>query len=116
MGGELGTREEYESEFGETPITRLVRSIVGLDREAANKAFSQFLSEERLNSNQIKFVRMIIDYVVMNGYLGKEVLQQDPFRSLGSISDLFQENIQEARNIISVVDEINRNSEYIEGA
>lgn len=113
---ELGTREEYTKEFGETPITRLVRSIVGLEREAANQAFTQFLSEERLNSNQIKFVRLIIDYVVKNGYLEKEVLQQDPFRSLGSISDLFQDNIEEVRGIISVVDNINYNSEFIEGA
>src|SRR5699024_1412083 len=88
LWGELGSREDYEKEFGNTPITKLVRQIVGLDKQAVNEAFSEFLSEERLNANQIKFVKLIIDYVAKNGYLEKAVLQQDPFRSLGSVSEL----------------------------
>src|SRR5690625_971576 len=59
LWNELGTREEYENEFGDTSITRLVRQVVGLDREAVHEAFSEFLSEERLNAKQIKFVRLI---------------------------------------------------------
>ncbi|MBT2218263.1 hypothetical protein KK120_20885 [Virgibacillus dakarensis] len=108
---ELGTREDYEKEFGETPITRLVRQIVGVDKIAANQAFSEFLSSERLNTNQIKFVQLIIDYVVKNGYLEKKVLQQDPFRSLGSVSELFHNNIDDAKGIIAVINTINQNSE-----
>nr|WP_026679820.1 DEAD/DEAH box helicase family protein [Priestia megaterium] len=113
---ELGTKEEYEKEFGDTPITRLVRQIVGLDRQAANEAFSEFLAEQRLNSSQIKFVKLIMDYVIKNGYLEKRVLQEDPFRSLGSISELFQDNIDDARKIIHIIDQINNNSEFTEGA
>lgn len=114
---ELGTQQDYEKEFGDTPITRLVRQIVGLNKQAANEAFSEFLSEERLNSNQIKFVQLIIDYVVKNGYLEKKVLQEDPFRALGSVSDLFHDNIDDAREIIGVIDTINRNMEVeVEGA
>jgi len=116
LWNELGSKEDYENEFGDTPITRLVRQIVGLDRGAANAAFSEFLSEERLNGTQIKFVRLIIDYVVANGYLEKEVLHQDPFRTLGSVSDLFEGNIQEVQGILSIVDNINENVDVIEGA
>lgn len=39
---ELGTREDYEKEYGDTSVTKLVRQIVGLDPQAANAAFSQF--------------------------------------------------------------------------
>lgn len=116
LWNELGSKEDYENEFGDTPITRLVRQIVGLDRGAANAAFSEFLSEERLNAAQIKFVRLIIDYVVTNGYLEKEVLQQDPFRTLGSVSELFEDNIQDVRKILGVIDNINENVDSIEGA
>ena len=39
-----------------TIIGRLVRKIVGVDRAAVNEAFSCFMSEERLNINQMRFV------------------------------------------------------------
>ena len=116
MWNELGTREEYENEYGDTPITKLVRQVVGLDRGAVNAAFSEFLSEERLNAKQIQFVRLIIDYVVDKGYLERPTLHEDPFRTLGSISDLFEDNIQDVQAILSVVDSINKNVEAFEGA
>ncbi|PGX80403.1 DEAD/DEAH box helicase family protein [Priestia megaterium] len=113
---ELGTEDDYKKEFGDTPITKLVRQIVGLDQQAANEAFSEFLNEEKLNINQIKFVKLIIDYVVKNGTLEKKVLQEDPFRSLGSVTELFRDNIDDVRGIIGVIDMINRNTEEFEGA
>lgn len=117
LWNELGSKKDYENEFGNTPITRLVRQIVGLDRGAANAAFSEFLSEERLNAIQIKFVRLIIDYVVANGYLERESLQQDPFRTLGgSVSELFEDNTEDVKEILGVIDDINEKMEVIEGA
>lgn len=113
---ELGTEDDYKKEFGDTPITKLVRQIVGLDQQAANEAFSEFLNEEKLNVNQVKFVKLIIDYVVKNGTLEKRVLQEDPFRSLGSVTELFRDNIDDVRGIIGVIDMINRNTEEFEGA
>ncbi|MEC1723110.1 DEAD/DEAH box helicase family protein [Schinkia azotoformans] len=113
---ELGTKDDYQKDFGETPITKLVRQIVGLSPEAANAAFSEFLSEERLNLNQIRFVKLIVDYVVKNGMLDKKVLQQEPFKTVGSIVGLFQDNMDDARRIIGIIDEINRNAEEIAGA
>ena len=116
LWNDLGSKEEYKKEFGDTPITKLVRQIVGLDRDAVNAAFSEFLSEERLNATQIKFVRLIIDYVVANGYLEKEALQQDPFRTLGSVSELFEDNIQDVKKILGIIDDINENVDTVEGA
>ncbi|WP_338464847.1 DEAD/DEAH box helicase family protein [Shouchella rhizosphaerae] len=116
LWNELGTREDYEKDFGDTPITKLVRQIVGLDPKAANEAFSEFLSNEKLNIQQCRFVKLIIDYVVKNGVMDKKVLQQDPFKSVGSIVELFKDNIDDARKVMGVIDEINRNSEEIAGA
>lgn len=111
---DLGSREDYEREYGDTPITKLVRRIVGLDRQAVNEAFSEFLSEERLNLNQIRFVQLIIDYIVKNGMLeDKSVLVGEPFRQLGSITSLFRENIDDVKRIMEIVDEINKNCEII---
>lgn len=60
-------------------------------------------------------MRLIVDYVVANGYLEKEALQQDPFRTLGSVSELFEDNIQDVRKILGIIDNINENVDTIEG-
>lgn len=105
---------DYEEEYGDTPIGRLVRTIVGVDRNAVNEAFSEFLSEEKLNLNQIRFVNLIVDYIVVNGNIDdKKVLMEEPFRSVGSITSLFRENMSTAKRIMDVIDEIRRNSEEI---
>lgn len=111
---ELGTKTDYEKEFGTTPVGRLVRKIVGIDRDAVNIAFSEFLSEEKLNLNQIRFVKLIVDYIVANGNIeDNSVLMQEPFRSVGSITALFKDDMGTAKQIMGVVVEIKKNSEDI---
>lgn len=111
---ELGTREEYQKEYGETPVGRLVRKIAGMDREAVNQAFSEFLQEERLNLNQMRFLRLIIDYIIVNGNIeDNSVLMDEPFRSVGSIITLFEDDMATANQIMNVIAEIRKNSEDI---
>lgn len=113
---QLGTREEYEKEFGKTPLTKLVRNLVGLDPIAANELFSEFLSNEKLNLYQKRFVNYIVEYVVKHGMIDKKTLSEDPFRQVGSIVELFKDNMDDARKIMNIIDEINKNSEEIFGA
>lgn len=109
---ELGTREEYRKEYGDTPIGRLVRKIVGVDRETVNEAFSEFLNEEKMNVNQIHFVRLIIEYIVANGNIeDNSIFMQEPFKSVGSIVYLFRDDMETARKIMTVTEEIRKNSE-----
>ena len=111
---ELGTKTDYEKEYGDTPIGKLIRKIVGVDRAAVNEAFSEFQSEEKLSGNQIKFVNLIIDYIVTNGNVDDNALfMQEPFRSIGSITALFKNDMGTAKQILNVVEEIKRNSEEI---
>ena len=92
----------------------MVRRIVGVERGAVNKAFSEFLSEEKLNINQIRFVKLIVDYIVVNGNIDdNKILMEEPFRSVGSITTLFKEDMQTAKRIMGIVSEIKRNSEEI---
>lgn len=111
---ELGSKEDYVKEYGDTPIGRLVRKIVGVDRNAVNEAFSEFWTKEKLNLNQSRFVGLMIDYIVANGNIeDNKVLTEEPFRSVGSITTLFRENMQAAKQIMDVVTDIRRNSEEI---
>lgn len=114
---ELGSKSDYQKEYGDTPIGRLVRQIVGVEREAVNQAFSAFLSEERLNIHQIRFIQLIVDYIVENGNIeDKKVLTQEPFKSVGSITILFKDDMNTAKELLGVVDQIKSNSETLEMA
>ena len=66
---ELGSREDYEREYGDTPFGLLIRQIAKLDHEAAMKAFSKFINDASLNQKQIAFVEKIINHVEQNGYM-----------------------------------------------
>lgn len=115
LWGEVGSRADYEKDFGDTPLAILVREIVGLDQKAANEAFSEFINDESLDSKQIRFLKTIVDYIVKNGHmLDKSVLQDDPFLSIGSITDVFP--MERALKIVSVIDSINRNATEVLGA
>ena len=107
---ELGTKEQYDAQYGKTPLGKLVRSIVGLSRKAANEAFSRFMNDAGLDSRQMHFVGLIIDYIVKNGMLEDlSILQESPFTDRGGISELFTDMalFKELRGIIN---EINKNA------
>lgn len=111
---ELGTKEEYKKEYGDTPIGKLVRRIVGTERAAVNEAFSEFLTEEKLNVNQLRFVNLIVDYIVVNGNVeDNTVFTMEPFKSAGSITSIFKNNLSMANRILKVVEGIRENSEGI---
>lgn len=111
---ELGSKDDYIKEYGDTPIGRLVRQIVGVDKAAVNEAFSEFLTEERLNLNQMRFVNLIVDYIVANGNIDdNKILMGEPFKSVGSITSLFKDDMSTAKRIMEVVADIKRNSEEI---
>jgi len=94
LWGELGTKEQYNAQYGKTPLGELVRSIVGLSQQAANDAFSEFLSDAELDSRQMHFVKQIVNYIVKNGMIKDiSILQESPFSDLGRLSDIFDDTV-----------------------
>ncbi|CAA7617427.1 DEAD/DEAH box helicase family protein [Magnetospirillum sp. SS-4] len=59
-----------------------VRSIVGLDREAAKRAFDQFSAAHMLTANQLEFLNMVIDHLTERGIVEPELLYESPFTDL----------------------------------
>ena len=99
---EVGTRSDYEQEIGEKPLGEFVREIVGLDMNAANEAFSEYLTDTNLDSRQIYFVNQIVEYIVHNGMLKDfSVLQEAPFTD---------QDITVWMEIKRVIDSINANA------
>lgn len=69
LWSELGTKAEYEQEYGSKTLGELVREIVGLDMNATKAAFSEYLESNDLDSRQIYFVNQIVEYIVHNGMM-----------------------------------------------
>ncbi|TLD44591.1 MAG: hypothetical protein FAZ92_03141 [Accumulibacter sp.] len=60
----------------------LVRSLVGLDRQAAKEALSGFLAGKALAANQIDFVNLIVDHLTEHGVMDAARLYESPFTDL----------------------------------
>jgi type I restriction enzyme R subunit len=110
LWNELGTKDQYDSQFGKTSLGELVRSIVGLSLPVANAAFSAFLNNAGLDSRQMHFVKQTINYIVRNGLMKDlSVLQESPFTDMGNLSEIFPEQ-RVFMELRSVIDKINKNA------
>lgn len=110
LWSDLGTKDEYEAEYGDKPLGEFVREIVGLDMNAAKEAFSEYLNEANLDSRQIYFVNQIVEYIVHNGLLKDfSVLQEPPFIDQGSVVDIFTD-LNVWMGIRKVIEGINDNA------
>lgn len=56
-----------------------VRSLVGLERDAAKAALADFLSGRNLTANQIDFVNLIIEHLTERGAMDPRRLYESPF-------------------------------------
>ena len=90
----LGNNIEYDNTYGNMSLIEVVRSIVGIDEETANEIFAKYINDSRLNSKQIEFVKTLISYVHENGILSIETLKGEPFSPLGSVSEVFEDNVE----------------------
>jgi type I restriction enzyme R subunit len=59
-----------------------VRSLVGLDREAAKQALGGFLNGKTMSANQIEFVNLIVNHLTEHGVVEPRVLYESPFTDL----------------------------------
>lgn len=110
LWSEVGSKDDYEREFGEKPLGEFVREIVGLDMNAAKEAFSEFLNESNLDNRQIYFVNQIVEYIVHNGMMKDlSVLQDSPFTDKGNVVELFPD-LNVWMGIRKVIDQINANA------
>ena len=110
LWNEVGTKQDYEAEYGQKPLGEFVREIVGLDMNAAKEAFAQYLNDASLDSRQIYFVNQIVEYIVHNGMMKDlSVLQETPFTDQGSIVEVFTD-LSVWMGIRQTIEKINANA------
>ena len=110
LWSEVGTKADYEAEYGQKPLGEFVREIVGLDMNAAKEAFAQYLNDATLDSRQIYFVNQIVEYIVHNGMMKDlSVLQEAPFTDYGSIVEVFTD-LSVWAGIRQAIEKVNANA------
>lgn len=106
---ELGTAEDYQMNYQDTPFGLLIRKIAKMDRDAAYAAFSTFIAEERPNAEQIHFIEQVVDYVVENGYINNVLdLMKAPFDRPYKFSVIFTR--EEQIKFVQVINSIKSNA------
>ena len=109
----LESKDRFIKEFGEQPLGKFVRNIIGLDIEVTNKLFADFISQGNLNANQITFIQKIINYLNQNGIIEKQLLTQSPFNEQHDqgVFGIFPEE-DKFETIIKVINQVNLNAGY----
>lgn len=109
--GSLGTKEQFVEAYGEQPLGRFIRSIVGLEAKVAKELFGKILGNQTLNARQIKFMDTIINYLSVKGVIEPAMLFEPPFTDVSSngISDVFDDSTTD--KIISMLEEINQKAD-----
>jgi type I restriction enzyme R subunit len=75
-----GTREDLDRARAEAKgLGLFVRSLVGLDREAAVAAFAEFTRGADFTASQLRFIQLIIDHLTTNGVMEPGRLFESPF-------------------------------------
>jgi type I restriction enzyme R subunit len=111
--GDIGTRDHFVRAYGEQPLGSFIRTILGLDIEAANQAFSRFINNPSLNASQIRFVNLIIQYLTTNGVITVERLFQPPFTDISTNGLLGVFNDANAREVLNILEDIGNKAKAI---
>jgi len=79
IGAAADLRRAVEESHG---LGLFVRSLVGLDRQAAKECLAGFLVGKSLGANQIEFVNLVVDHLTEHGVLDAAMLYESPFTDL----------------------------------
>jgi type I restriction enzyme R subunit len=88
-----------------------VRSLVGLERAAATKAFSNFIEGRNFTADQLHFLSLVIDHLTVNGIMEPSLLYEPPFTELAPLGPegLFLE--ADVQLLVDTIEQVQRNSE-----
>uniref|UniRef100_UPI0030EBB481 type I restriction-modification enzyme R subunit C-terminal domain-containing protein n=1 Tax=uncultured Cyclobacterium sp. TaxID=453820 RepID=UPI0030EBB481 len=106
---EVGSREEFEKEGKGKTLAYFIRELIGLDKEAVQAAFAEFIQQHNLNAAQIKFLDLIIGYLTQNGVIDKRALFESPFKDINDSGPFGLFDDAQVTKIISILDRINGN-------
>ena len=101
-----GTPDDLSKVRSGSGLGLFVREMIGLDREAAKRAFDGFLAGKTLTANQIQFVNLVIDYLTQSGWMRAAQLYESPFTDFSprGVEGVFDS--AQVTQLLSVLDNI----------
>jgi type I restriction enzyme R subunit len=83
-----------------------VRSLVGLDRGAAQEAFASFIGGRTLRPAQLEFINLIVEHLTDQGAMKPERLYEPPFTHINDqgVDGVFPN--EEADRIVRILEEV----------
>lgn len=102
----VGTPEEMERIRGQGGLGVFVRSLVGLARAAAKRAFDTIIEGRKLTAHQHEFVDMVIDHLTARGVMDARLLYESPFTDIDplGVAGVFEE--ADVINLIQILRDV----------
>ena len=107
----IGTTEDEERAAREAGgLGLFIRSLIGLDRQAAKDAFSKFLDGKQFNSAQIHFIDLLINNLAENGVVAAARFYERPFTDMSPTGPEALFTDADIVDMISLLDQIRQNA------
>jgi type I restriction enzyme R subunit len=105
-----GTPKDLSKIRSDGELGLFVRSIVGLNREAAKRAFEGFLAGKALTANQIQFVNLVLDYLTQAGWMSVAQLYESPFTDFSprGVEGVFSS--EQVVQLVGIIDDIRKSA------
>ncbi len=93
-----------------------IRSLVGLERDAATDALAAFIDGRALSSSQLDFVALVVEHLTINGAMDPSLLYEPPFTRLAPTGpeSLFTE--PDVDRLIATIASVRANAEPTDAA
>jgi type I restriction enzyme R subunit len=103
---QAGGTQPLMTEVKSVGLGLFVRSLVGMDREAAMQAFSELLQGSRLTPDQIEFIELVVQELTHNGVVMPERLFEPPFTDIHALGPTAVFPAAQVTRIIEVLKDI----------
>ena len=103
----IGTTGDVEKAKAEcNGLGLFVRSLVGMDREAAKNALGSFLAGGKLRANQIQFLDEIVNHLTEHGCMEPDRLYESPYTDFNPMGVDGVFDSKQVEELISILEEV----------